>query len=145
MNLQSMIRIPDSIGFNVVKLCKQYFNRLNAVLNPLNLYEGQQNLLMLLWEEDGLAQSEITRRLGIEAASVSKGIERMENAGFVERRPDPDDARMNRIFLTEAGRALEQPVNQAWFEVEEQLLSHMTLEERLLLRRLMLQMRDNLK
>ena len=140
-----MATIPESIGFNIVKLCKQYFNRLNAVLNPLNLYEGQQNLLLLLWDEDGLPQAEITRRLGIEAASVSKGVERMESTGFIERRPDPDDARMNRIFLTEAGKALEEPVNQAWFGVEEQLLSNMTLEERMLLRRLMLQMRENLK
>jgi MarR family transcriptional regulator, organic hydroperoxide resistance regulator len=140
-----MATIPESIGFNIVKLCKQYFNRLNAVLNPLNLYEGQQNLLLLLWDEDGLPQAEITRRLGIEAASVSKGIERIESAGFIERHPDPDDARMNRIFLTDAGRALEEPVKQAWFGAEEQLLANMTPEERMLLRRLMLQMRENLK
>lgn len=137
--------IPESVGYNLVKLCKAYFNRLNAVLNPLNLYEGQQNLLMLLWEEDGLPQVEITRRLGIEAASVSKAIERMEAAGFVQRMPSPDDARANDIYLTEAGRALQAPVHEAWFAVEEQLLATMTVEERLLVRRLMLQMRENLK
>ncbi len=140
-----MATIPESVGFNLVKLCKQYFNCLNAVLNPLNLYEGQQNVLLYLWEEDGLLQAELTRRLGIESASVSKGIERMESAGLIRRTPHPDDARANRIFLTELGRSLEQPVNEAWFGVEEQLLSNMTPEERLLLRRLVLQMRDNLK
>lgn len=140
-----MSKIPESIGFNVAKLCKQYFNRLNVPLNALNLYEGQQNLLLQLWDEDGLPQAELTRRLGIEAASVSKGVERMENAGFVRRETDPDDARSNRIFLTDLGRSLEQPVHQAWFEVEEQLLATMTPEERMLLRRLVLQMRENLK
>lgn len=140
-----MTCIPETIGFNLVKLCKQYFYSLNSVLNPLNLYEGQQNVLLQLWEEDGLPQVELTRRLGIEPASLSKGIERMENAGFIQRRPIPDDARANGIFLTDLGRSLEQPVNQAWFEVEEQLLANMTHEERLLLRRLILQMRDNLK
>src|SRR5262245_17262840 len=145
MSVVLMTTIPESMGFNLVKLCKQYFNRLNLALNPLNLYEGQQNLLLQLWEEDGLGQAELTRRLGVEPASVSKAIDRMENAGFIQRRADPDDARTNRIFLTEMGRSLEGPVNQVWFEVEEQLLSHMTNEERLLLRRLILQMRDNLK
>lgn len=140
-----MPTIPESLGFNLVKLCKQYFNSLNVVLNPLNLYEGQQNLLLQLWDEDGLAQAELTRRLGIEPASVSKAIERMENVGFIQRHPDPDDARSNRIFLTDLGRSLEQPVYDAWFKVEDQLLSNMTPEERLLLRRLILQMRDNLK
>lgn len=140
-----MPEIPESVGFNIVKLCKQYFNRLNVALGALNLYEGQQNVLIHLWKEDGLEQAELTRRLGIEPASVSKGIDRMENAGFIVRQPSPDDARANRIFLTELGRSLEGPVHQIWFEVEEELLAHMTLEERLLLRRLVLQMRDNLK
>ena len=140
-----MTTIPESLGYNLVKLCKQYFNRLNIALNALDLYEGQQNLLLQLWDEDGLGQAELTRRLGIEAASVSKAIERMENAGFIQRRPDPDDARTNRIFLTDLGRSLEKPVHEAWFEVEEELLANMTLEERLLLRRLILQMRENLR
>jgi MarR family transcriptional regulator, organic hydroperoxide resistance regulator len=140
-----MAAIPESIGFNLVKLCKQYFNRLNVALNVYNLYEGQQNVLIQLWDEDGLSQSELTRRLGIEPASVSKGIERMGNAGFITRQPDPEDARANKIFLTDLGRSLEEPVHQAWFAVEEELLAEMTPEERMLLRRLVLQMRENLK
>ena len=61
------------------------------------------------------------------------------------RRTSPEDARANHIFLTEQGRALEEPVNRVWFEVEEELLAQMTPEERMLLRRLVLQMRENLK
>lgn len=135
----------ESVSYNLVKLCKQYFNYLNVVLGEYGLYEGQHNLLMQLWEKDGLAQSEICQRLHIEPASASKSIERIENAGFVERRPDPDDARANRIYLTEHGRALETPVRLALADAEERLLADMSLEERLLLRRLLLQMRDNLK
>ncbi len=140
-----MKRIPESLGYNLVKLCKAYFNRLNVALNALNIYEGQQNLLMELWNEDGLAQGELTRRLGVEAATVSKGIERMENAGFIRRESSKEDARVNHVFLTDLGRSMEVPVHEAWFEVEDELMAHMTQEERLLLRRLVLQMRDNLK
>ena len=140
-----MTTIYDSIGHNLVKLCKQYFNRLSAALSAFELYEGQQYLLFQLWDEDSLGQAELTKRLGVEAATVSKTIERLENAGFIRREPSPDDARANIIYLTERGRSLEQPVKQAWFDVEEQLLAQMTTEERLLLRRLFLQMRDNLK
>ncbi|MBI1259624.1 MAG: MarR family transcriptional regulator [Chloroflexi bacterium] len=135
----------DTVGFNLVKLCKGYFNALNARLNQLDLYEGQDHLLRQLWEEDRLPQAELTRRLGVEAASVSKAIDRMEKAGLITRRPSPDDARANVILLTDAGRALEQPVREAWEAVEAQLLAQMTPEERLLLRRLLLQMRENLK
>lgn len=140
-----MKNISESMGYNLVKLCKAYFNRLNVALNALNIYEGQQNLLMELWKEDGLAQGELTRRLGVEAATVSKAIERMENAGFIRRENSKEDARVNHVFLTDLGRSMEVPVHEAWFEVEEQVLANMTQEERLLLRRLILQMRDNLK
>lgn len=139
-----MTQFSDTLGFHLMKLCKHYFNRLNARLNVLNIYEGQEYLLRLLWKEDGLTQAELTRRLGVEAASVSKALDRIEKAGFITRSPSPDDARTNLVRLTPLGRSLEEPVNQAWNEVEAQLLAHITTEERLLLRRLILQMRDNL-
>ena len=135
----------ETVGYNLVKLCKGYFNRLNAMLSEVGLYEGQHHTLMLLWDNDGLPQVELTRRLGVEPASVSKAVERMEDAGFVQRRPDPEDARANCIFLTEQGRSLEEPVKHILEQAEEQLMDHMSTEERLLLRRLLLQMRENLK
>ena len=135
----------ETVSFNLVKLCKQYFNYLNVVLGEFGLYEGQHHMLLQLWEQDGLAQTELCQRLNIEPASASKGIERVENAGFIQRRPDPEDARANLIYLTESGRALEVPVKQALVDAEEHLLANLSLEERLLLRRLLLQMRENLK
>lgn len=139
-----MLVFKETVGYNVLKLCKSYFNLLNVRMNAFNLYEGQDHLLRQLWEEDGLPQAELTRRLGVEAASVSKAIERMEKSGFIVRQQDPEDARANRIYLTETGRALEQPVKDAWQSIESQLLVGMTNEEKLLLRRLILQMRENL-
>src|SRR5262249_15827465 len=101
--------------------------------------------LLQLWETDGLPQAELTKRLGVEPASVSKAVERMENAGFVRRTPDPEDARANCIFLTPKGRELEGTVKDILAKAEEQLLTNMSVEERLLLRRLLIQMRENLK
>ena len=135
----------DMVSFHLVKLCKQYYNHLNTRLSEFGLYEGQHSMLLTLWMEDGLAQTELTRRLGVEPASVSKAVERMEAAGFVQRRPDPEDARANRIYLTDQAKALEEPVKQVLTEVEDRVLTNMSLEEKLLLRRLLLQMRDNLK
>ena len=135
----------ETVGFNLVKMCKMYFNYLNTRLSEVGLYEGQHHTLLQLWESDGLPQAELTKRLGVEPASVSKAVERMENAGIVQRRPDPEDARANCIFLTAKGRELEEPVRRILAESEDQLLANMSTEERLLLRRLLLQMRENLK
>ena len=140
-----MTSYSETVGFCLVKMCKLYFNYLNVKLSEVGLYEGQHHTLMQLWETDGLPQVELTKRLGVEPASVSKAVERMESAGFIQRRPDPDDARANCLFLTEQGRRLEEPVKRILAEGEEQLLANMSMEERLLVRRLLLQMRDNLK
>jgi DNA-binding MarR family transcriptional regulator len=135
----------ETVGYCLVKMCKLYFNYLNVKLSEVGLYEGQHHTLMQLWETDGLPQVELTKRLGVEPASVSKAVERMESAGFIRRQPDPEDARANCLFLTEQGRSLEEPVKQILAEAEEHLLANMSLEERVLVRRLLLQMRDNLK
>ena len=135
----------ETVGYCLVKMCKLYFNYLNVKLSEVGLYEGQHHTLMQLWDNDGIPQAELTKRLGVEPASVSKAVERMESAGFVQRRPDPEDARANCIFLTERGRELEEPVRRILAESEEHLLANMSIEERLLVRRLILQMRDNLK
>ncbi len=135
----------QTAGFALVKLCKLYFNYLNSLFTEVGLYEGQHHTLLQLWHNDGLPQAELTKRLGVEPASVSKAVERMEAAGFVQRRPDPQDARANCIFLTDKGRSLEEPVKRILAESEERLLANMSPEERLLLRRLLLQMRENLK
>lgn len=140
-----MDRPQDTVSFNLVKLCKAYFNYLNVVLSEIGLYEGQHNLLLLLWEQEGLTQSELCQRLNIEPASASKSIDRIERAGFIQRHPDPTDARANRIYLTEQGRTLEPLVTAALVKAEDHLVANMTLAERLLLRRFLLQMRDNLQ
>jgi MarR family transcriptional regulator, organic hydroperoxide resistance regulator len=64
---------------------------------------------------------------------------------FIQRYPDPNDARANRVYLTEQARTLEPQVNTIPARAEDRLVASMSLEERLLLRRLILQMRDNLQ
>jgi DNA-binding MarR family transcriptional regulator len=65
-------------------------------------------------------------------------------AGLVTRRKDAEDQRISRVYLTEEGRNLLQPVEQVWTEVEARMLANFTLEERVLLRRLLLQLHTNL-
>jgi DNA-binding MarR family transcriptional regulator len=68
----------------------------------------------------------------------------MEKAGLVERRHDAEDQRISRVYLTEAGRGQQAGVEQAWRKLEDEIFAGFTLEERVLLRRLFLQMRENL-
>ncbi len=66
--------------------------------------------LWVLWQEDGLMVSELGRRAGLEPSTMTGLVDRMQRDGITERRPDPNDRRVQRIFLTPSGQKMRQPV-----------------------------------
>lgn len=136
--------MADSVGHVLAQVAKAHRIRVAAALAGLGLHVGQEMVLMQLWAQDGLTQSDLVQRLRVEPPTVTKMLQRMERAGLVERRPDPQDARVYRVYLTARGADLRTQVEASWAAVEEQMLAGLTLEEQLLLRRLLLQMRANL-
>jgi DNA-binding MarR family transcriptional regulator len=76
-------------------------------------------LLIPLFEEDGLRQGELARRARLSKQTLTTMARALEQAGLVERRPDEDDARATRIYLT--GRARDfRPVAE---EIVDELRS----------------------
>ncbi|MCE5264792.1 MAG: MarR family transcriptional regulator [Deltaproteobacteria bacterium] len=66
--------------------------------------------LMSLWREDGLKMIDLGRRAGLEPSTMTGLLDRMERDGLVERRPDPTDRRVLKIFLTPDGAAAREKV-----------------------------------
>ena len=62
-----------------------------------------QNRLMTYLDRDGTSVSELARRADITKQSMHEAVLGMEERGFVERRPDPDDQRAKLVVLTEKG------------------------------------------
>ncbi len=80
---------------------------------------GQHIVLSVLWEEDGLTPGEIARRLAVATPTIVNTATRMEEAGLLVRRPDPDDARLVRLYLTPHARSVREPVRAARAGVEQ--------------------------
>lgn len=100
------------MAYALLKAMKSTRESVQPVLLEHGLHPGQDLLLSALWREDGIAQSELAARLGIEAPTVSKALQRLERVGYVRRSVGPGRSRV--VHLTPAGRALRQPVEQAW-------------------------------
>jgi DNA-binding MarR family transcriptional regulator len=66
---------------------------------------------------------ELGRRAGLEPSTMTGLIDRMERDDLVKRVPDPDDRRVLKIFLTDAGRAIEDTMARAVDRVMAQVLS----------------------
>jgi DNA-binding MarR family transcriptional regulator len=123
-------RLSKTFGYLLSQVCKAHHFRARTLLDEIGLYRGQQFVLCALWTEEGITHSELAERLHVHPATVTNAIKRMERAGFVERRPDPEDQRVSRVYLTDAGREIQDAVEGIWAELEKQTLDGFSETER---------------
>jgi DNA-binding MarR family transcriptional regulator len=135
---------PETMDFLLANVCHLHHSRAHQLFEAIGLYRGQPPVLLALWAQEGLAQTELAERLKIAPATVTKMLQRMEKTGFIQRKPDAEDQRVSRVYLTKAGRAIQGDVETVWKTMEAETFANFTLEERGLLRRFLLQMRENL-
>jgi DNA-binding MarR family transcriptional regulator len=137
--------IFDSVGFRIAQVGMRHRILAQRLLSQIGVHPGQEFLLEQLWRRDGLAQAEIAARAGVEAPTISRMVQRLERAGFVERRADAFDGRIQRVWLTAAGRAAHPKVRQAWDELEAAALAGLDAADRETLSDLLDQIRRNLQ
>lgn len=92
-----------SFGFivsDVTRLLRRSFNR-RAQHMGLGLTPAQWQTLAHLRRNEGINQGALAQILEVQPITLSRLIDRLEVAGWVERRPDPDDRRAVRLFLTD--------------------------------------------
>lgn len=94
------------------------------------LHLGQNYLLAVLWERDGSTPGEIAAALNVTTPTVVKMADRMTAAGLLTRRRDDRDNRLVRLWLTDAGRALREPVEAERRLIEERVTAGLTATER---------------
>lgn len=136
--------LNDEIRVLLDKISSQTRRNHNHLLHDLNLHVGQDNLLCKLWRADGLTQVELCNKLNCEAPTVTNMLSALEKKELIMRKKDPDDKRTNRIYLTEAGKNMETSVTEMWRKQQDKLLTDITLDEKIFLRRLLKQMENNL-
>jgi len=135
---------PEPLGELLLQICMLNRRRMHALLDEIGLYRGQPHVLRALWDREGLTHSELAHKLQRSAATITNMLKRMEKAGFVERRHDSADERVSHVYLTDAGRAIQDRVQSVWREIEEQSFAGFGDQERGLLQGYLARIRDNL-
>ena len=97
-------------GFLVSRI-KQISNRtLERVLaeRGIDAFNGAQGrILYVLWQQDGVPISKVSRETGLAMTSLTSMIDRMEKAGLVRRGRDANDRRKVLIYLTDEAKGLK--------------------------------------
>lgn len=140
-----MPEIESTVSFPLVMLIKVHRQLAGDLLAELDLYPGQELLLMAVARDEGIAQGDLGEYLNVEPPTVARSLQRLERAGLVERRLDARDGRVLRVYLTPESRALREKIAAIWQELDDRMLNGVSDIERAFLRRLLVQLRENIR
>jgi DNA-binding MarR family transcriptional regulator len=113
---EMMAEAERTFGWLVTDVARMMRTVFDRRVKTLGITRPQWLALTRLKRKPGASQSELADMMEIERAPAGKIIDRLEERGWVERRPDPEDRRINRIFLTDLGERVHAaiwPIGQA--------------------------------
>lgn len=99
---------PLRVWLRFVRLNRRLSSAIAAELRAIGLSIPQFDLLSTLTEQEGATQQDLAARLYVTKGNVSGLVDRLVEAGLVERRALPGDRRSHALHLTAEGRALAE-------------------------------------
>jgi len=128
----------------LAQFAQVYRSLSDALMDQITLHRSQAMVLCKLYHQDGMTQSEIGQQLSVQGATVTDMLQRMEEAGLVTRRRDPDDNRLVRVYLTDAGQEKERFIMEQFLKLESMVFTGFNENERILLRQYLGRTLDNM-
>lgn len=116
-----MERLEDCISFLLGKAMQQVSRQAKAKLAPFGVSPLQYAVLKALWLKDGRSGADLGSALRLDSASITGVTDRLEALGLVQRDGDADDRRVNRLYLTSRGKALEGPLDKAMDQLNDEI------------------------
>ena len=133
MSIQQELNLPHGIDspqheavLNIVLTGAMIAKESDRLLRPLRLTDAQFNILMLLryqTKDGAINQTQLGDMLLVNRSNVTGLIDRLEQAGWVERTADPVDRRVKMVRLTTAGKRLLDKSEKVYFERIERLMA----------------------
>jgi MarR family transcriptional regulator, organic hydroperoxide resistance regulator len=136
---------PDqSVGYLVRETHRAFLRALGTRVSRHGVSIGMWYFLRALWEEDGLTQRELSRRVRMMEPTTATALESMERRGLISRTRNSLDRRKINIYLTGEGRRLREALLPYAMEVNRAALAGIPVKKIPLLREQLDRMRHNL-
>lgn len=131
MNINAPIRNPSwTIGFLVGDTSRMLRRLFNERVTHLDLTQAQWRALVHLSRNEGLNQVALADMLDVQPITVARLIDKLVAVDLVERRPDPNDRRAQRLFLATKAAGVLARIWEVADEIYAEVLKDMTAEER---------------
>ncbi len=109
------------------------------------LTRAQWRMLLFLAHAEGPTQSEVAEMLDVERITLCRMVDRLAEGGLVERRADPTDRRVWRLYLTEKAMPLVDDLTHIADDMENNLLAPLDADQRATLTGLLNIVRDHIR
>ncbi len=119
-----------TLGQLLAKVSRLMGARMRANLEEIGLPHAHGMVLFHLWHQDGIAQNVLARALYITPPTATSTLQRMERDGWIERRRDASDQRIVLVYLTKKAEVVRDRVRKVFKELDRELASVMTDQER---------------
>lgn len=131
-----------SLGVAMRRISKIYAEALEGhAITPPQLF-----LLSCLQANDGQKPRDLAEQVCLDASSLTGLLDRTEKVGLIERRPDPEDRRALRIYLTANGQkalaGLSDVVSEVQCRIEREFFAEYTDEQREMFRQMLARVRE---
>ena len=136
---------PDPVfGFLVHDISRMLRKRFDRRARDIGLTKSQWIVLAHLARHEGIHQGGLAEILEIEPATLARHLDRLEDTGWIERRPDPSDRRAWRLHLTGKATPVLEKMGDLVEIVTREALAGLGREERERLQAQLLTIRANL-
>ena len=122
--------LDRSLGFLLGDSSRLLRKRFDRLARSFGMTRAQWGVIAVLRHDEGINQTAMADIMDIEPITLGRHIDRLEEAGWVERRPDPDDRRAWRIFLTDKVQPVLEEMENIAIEVRNDAMVDFSSMER---------------
>ncbi|MFD0713389.1 MarR family winged helix-turn-helix transcriptional regulator [Paenibacillus sp. GCM10027626] len=139
------MELEKYIGVNVQRAALKLNNYYQKVVNPFDITVDQWEILVILWEKEGITQKDIAERLCKDQTNIARMLFKLEKKGFIYRVIHETDRRSLRVYLTPKGRDIKEDILAPSLEAYQNTIKGLTEEEVETFRRILTVMYNNVK
>ena len=132
-------------GYLVFELAMGYRSQIEEAMNQIGTSRSHGVIICEVGANHGISQTELADKLKVRTASMTYIIKQLEELGWIYRERDMDDQRVVRVYLTEAGKAIEPKIVDVWNHLEAVILAGLSDAQQADLRLLISHMLRNIQ